>query len=152
MTCGYTALWTRGAIGANVRGTADGVDVDATGIGVHGKTAGTGSAGFGEATAGGAGVNGTSATGIGVDGTTTSGSGVHGPSGAGNGSSAKRQAAGTGVYASSDGGVASMVIAIAQEKTSVSVRAAVPGSGSFTIRLSGKAPASALEVAYFVLN
>jgi hypothetical protein len=32
------------------------------------------------------------------------------------------------------------------------VKAAVPGSGSFTIRLTGKAPTGGLKVAYFVLN
>jgi hypothetical protein len=47
---------------------------------------------------------------------------------------------------------ASMVLATAQQAKSAHVKAAVPGSGSFTIRLTGKAPTGGLKVAYFVLN
>ena len=36
--------------------------------------------------------------------------------------------------------------------SSVSVKAAVPGGGSFTIFLTGNAPAGGLRIAYFVLN
>jgi hypothetical protein len=47
---------------------------------------------------------------------------------------------------------ASMVLATAQQTKAVYVKAAVPGSGSFTIRLTGKAPTGGLIVAYFVLD
>jgi hypothetical protein len=46
----------------------------------------------------------------------------------------------------------SMIIATAQQTSAVSVKAAVPASGSFTIYLTGNAPAMGLKVAYFVLN
>ena len=49
----------------------------------------------------------------------------------------------------------SMVLATAQQSTSVSVKAAapaVPSSGHFTTYLTGNAPAAGLKVAYFVLN
>ena len=49
----------------------------------------------------------------------------------------------------------SMILATAQQSTSVSVKAAVPAvpsSGSFRIYLTGNAPAAGLKVAYFVLN
>jgi len=46
----------------------------------------------------------------------------------------------------------SMILATAQQTSSVSVKAAVPGSGSFKIFLTGQAPAAGLKVAYFVLN
>jgi hypothetical protein len=49
----------------------------------------------------------------------------------------------------------SMILATAQQSTSVSVKAAVPAvpsSGSFKIYLTGSAPAGGLKVAYFVLN
>jgi hypothetical protein len=47
---------------------------------------------------------------------------------------------------------ASMVLATSQQNKGVYVRAAVPGTGSFTIRLTGNAPTGGLRVAYFVLN
>jgi hypothetical protein len=47
---------------------------------------------------------------------------------------------------------ASMILATAQQNKGVYVKAAVPGSGSFTIRLTGSAPTGGLKVAYFVLN
>jgi hypothetical protein len=46
----------------------------------------------------------------------------------------------------------SMVLATAQQNTSVSVKAAVPAAGAFTLYLTGNAPAGGLKVAYFVLN
>jgi hypothetical protein len=46
----------------------------------------------------------------------------------------------------------SMVLATAQQFKTVHVKAAVPGSGAFTIRLTGNAPTGGLKVAYFVLN
>ena len=47
---------------------------------------------------------------------------------------------------------ASMVLATAQQLTTVFVKAVVPASGSFSIRLTGNAPTGGLKVAYFVLN
>jgi hypothetical protein len=46
----------------------------------------------------------------------------------------------------------SMIIATAQQTSNVSVKAAAPASGAFTIYLTGNAPAGGLKVAYFVLN
>jgi hypothetical protein len=46
----------------------------------------------------------------------------------------------------------SMILAIAQQNANVFVKATVPGNGSFTIYLTGAAPAGGLKVAYFVLN
>jgi hypothetical protein len=46
----------------------------------------------------------------------------------------------------------SMILAIAQQNASVFVKATVPAAGSFTIYLTGNAPANGLKVAYFVLN
>ena len=34
----------------------------------------------------------------------------------------------------------------------MSVRSAVPASGSFTLHLTGKAPAGGLKIAYFILG
>ncbi len=48
--------------------------------------------------------------------------------------------------------IGSMVLATAQQSAGVYVKAAVPAHGSFTIRLTGNAPAGGLKVAYFVLN
>jgi hypothetical protein len=48
--------------------------------------------------------------------------------------------------------IASMILATSQQNKGVYVRAAVPGTGSFTIRLTGNAPTGGLRVAYFVLN
>jgi hypothetical protein len=45
-----------------------------------------------------------------------------------------------------------MILATAQQKVPVYVKAAVPASGSFTIYLTGNAPSGGLKVAYFVLN
>jgi hypothetical protein len=52
------------------------------------------------------------------------------------------------------GGVTSgsMILATAQQSKSVYVKAAVPGSGTSTIRLTGNAPTGGLRIAYFVLN
>jgi hypothetical protein len=47
---------------------------------------------------------------------------------------------------------ASMILATSQQNKGVYVRAAVPGTGSFTIRLTANAPTGGLKVAYFVLN
>jgi hypothetical protein len=63
-------------------------------------------------------------------------------------------AAGASSKTISLGGVttSSMVLATAQQARAVHVKAAVPGTGSFTIRLTGNAPTGGLKVAYFVLN
>ena len=46
-----------------------------------------------------------------------------------------------------------MTLAIAQQSANVFVKATVPAAGSFTIYLTGNAPApNGLKVAYFVLN
>jgi hypothetical protein len=47
---------------------------------------------------------------------------------------------------------ASMILATSQQNKGVYVKAAVPGTGSFTIRLTSNAPSGGLKVAYFVLN
>jgi hypothetical protein len=47
---------------------------------------------------------------------------------------------------------ASMILATSQQNKGVYVKAAVPGTGSFTIRLTANAPTGGLKVAYFVLN
>ena len=47
---------------------------------------------------------------------------------------------------------ASMVLATAQQSSTVYVKAVIPASGSFSIRLTGNAPSGGLKVAYFVLN
>ena len=46
----------------------------------------------------------------------------------------------------------SMVLATAQQNTTRMVKAAVPGTGSFVIKLNGTTPTGGLRVAYFVLN
>lgn len=63
-------------------------------------------------------------------------------------------AAGVDSKAVTLGGVSSnsMILVTAQQASSVSVKAAVPSSGSFTIYLTGNAPTGGLKVAYFVLN
>jgi hypothetical protein len=45
-----------------------------------------------------------------------------------------------------------MVLVMAQQSSTVYVKAAVPASGSFTIQLTGNVPTGGLKVAYFVLN
>jgi hypothetical protein len=46
----------------------------------------------------------------------------------------------------------SMILATSQQTPGPAVKAAVPGSGSFTIYLTANAPAGGLKVAYLVLN
>ena len=117
-----------------------------TGIGVWGQTPGTGSAVYGEATG----------SGVGVYGDTTNGTGVIARSTNGTALSVNGKAkfsrsgtivipAGTASRTVTLAGVttASMVLATSQQTANVFVRSAVPGSGSFTIRLSGVAPAQA---------
>jgi hypothetical protein len=138
--------------------TGDGVlgrNTGSTGIGVHGLTGGTGSAVFGQATTNGVGINGTSATGLGVLAASTSGTAlqVNGKAKFSR-SGIVTVSAGTASKTVSLSGVSgnSMVFAMAQQNPGVYVKAAIPGSGSFTIYLTGNAPGSGLKVAYFVLN
>jgi hypothetical protein len=127
----------------------------AAGIGVEGAQTGTGSGVYGLATA----------NGVGVFGDTTNGTGVIARSTNGNALDVRGKAvfsrsgqvtlaAGTATKKITLAGVtnASMILATAQQDGTVYVRSAVPASGSFTIHLTGKAPASGLKVAYFVLN
>jgi hypothetical protein len=126
-----------------------------TGIGVHGQTGGTGSAVFGEATTNGVGVFGKSQSGAALRGDSPGGTAlqVNGKAKFSR-SGIVTVAAGTASKTVSLGGVtgSSMVIATAQQNGSVSVKAAVPAAGSFTIYLTGNAPGTGLKVAYFVLN
>jgi len=127
----------------------------AQGIGVEGDQSGTGSGVYGLA----------KANGVGVFGDTTDGTGViaHSTNGTALDVRGKAVFSRSGVVAIAAGttskkitlaGVtaASMILATAQQDGAVFVRSAVPASGSFTIHLTGKAPASGLKVAYFVLN
>ena len=148
--------------GLAVRGQAQnggtgvkGVTTGTTGIGVWGQVPGTGSAVYGEATG----------TGVGVFGDTTNGTGVIARSTNGTALrvTGKAQFSRSGTVVIPAGAAArtvtlagvttaSMVLATSQQTANVFVRSAVPASGSFTIRLSGVAPAAGLKVAYFVLN
>jgi hypothetical protein len=149
--------------GTAIRGQAEaggtgvfGVNAGTTGIGVWGQTPGTGSAVYGEAKGPGVGVYGTSTNGTGVV-------AVHTNSGLALDVRGKAKFSRSGVVTVAAGAssrtvtlanmsAASMVLATAQQNANVSVKAAVPASGSFTIRLSGAAPTGGLKVAYFVLN
>jgi hypothetical protein len=132
-----------------------GVNTGPTGIGVNGKTYGSGSGVYGEA------VN----NGVAVFGKTTTGTALRGDSPNGialqvNGKAKFSRSgittvpAGTAALVVSLSGTSSnsIVTATAQQNTSVFVKAVVPAAGSFTIYLTGNAPASGLKVAYFVLN
>ncbi len=150
-----------GVSGVGVMGSADtgtgvyGTNRESTGIGVHGRTEGVGSAVYGEATAGGVGVNGDSANGTGVRAASPGGTAlqVHGKATFSR-SGILTIAAGTASKTVTLAGVttASMVLATAQQNKSVTVKAAVPAAGSFKIFLTGNAPTGGLKVAYFVLN
>jgi hypothetical protein len=137
--------------GTGVLGTSD----FAQGIGVEGDQSGTGSGVYGHARS----------TGVGVFGDTTNGTGVIARSTTGTAPDVRGKAkfsrsgqvtiaAGTATKKITLAGVttASMILATAQQDGAVFVRSAVPASGSFTIHLTGKAPAGGLKVAYFVLN
>lgn len=154
---GTTGVSGQGSTGVYGKGTENGVQADggtfgvfATGTeyGVYAR--GTAHGVYGEATAvGGAGVDAAGSSGalaLRVTGKATfSRSGVVT---VGAGTAAKTVTL-SGVSASS------MILATAQQSSSVSVKAAVPAvpsNGSFRILLTGNAPAGGLKVAYFVLN
>ena len=137
--------------GTGVRGSNTGT----TGIGVWGSTPGTGSAVYGQATGRGVGVYGDTTNGTGVNAKSTNGTALNvvGKSKFSR-SGTVVIAAGTATRTVTMAGVttASMVLCTAQQNAAVFVKAAIPAAGSFTIRLTGNAPAGGLKVAYFVLN
>ena len=132
-----------------------GVNDNLHGIGVHGASDGTGSAVYGEMTG----------TGVGVFGDTTDGTGVIARSTNGNALDVRGKAtfSRSGVVTVAEGtssktvtlagvSTSSLVLATAQQAKAAHVKAAVPGTGLFTIRLTAKAQVGGLKVAYFVLN
>jgi hypothetical protein len=137
--------------GTGVRGHSDAN----TGIGVQGDTNGVGSGVYGLANNTGVGVFGDTANGTGVLARSTNGTALD--------VRGKVTFSRSGVVTVMVGAAsrkvtlagvtgASMILATAQQDGAVYVRSAVPASGSFTIHLTGKAPAGGLKVAYFVLN
>jgi hypothetical protein len=139
--------------------------------GVYGKSSrgcsllGCGVGTSGTNTSNGIGVFGGSASGTGVSASSTSGTAVAASSANGTALSVTGKARFSrsgGVTVAADessmtvtlAGVttSSMVLATAQQKANVYVKAVVPASGSFTIWLTGKAPSGGLRVVYFVLN
>jgi hypothetical protein len=149
--------------GTAIRGAAEdggtgimGVTTGTGGIGVWGRTPDNGSAVYGEATGPGAGVFGTTTNGTGVIADSTN----NGTALLVNGKATFSRSGTVTVKAGTTSrtvtlanvSTASMVLATAQQNAKVSVKTAVPASGSFTIRLSGTAPRGGLKVAYFVLN
>jgi len=147
---------TYGVEGSSVTGTGVyGHNTGASGIGVYGKTGGVGSAVYGEATANGAGVFGDTTNGTGVQARSTNGAALNVLGKAKfSRSGIVTVSAGTASKTVTLAGVttSSMVLATAQQNASAHVKAAIPGSGSFTIRLTANAPTGGLKVAYFVLN
>jgi hypothetical protein len=132
-----------------------GASTAAQGIGVEGESDGSGSGVYGLA----------NATGVGVFGDTTNATGVLARSTTGKALDVRGKAtfsrsgqvtiaAGTTSKKITLTGVttASMILATAQQDSTVYIRSAVPASGSFTIHLTGQAPTGGLKVAYFVLN
>jgi hypothetical protein len=146
----------RGVFGQSETGTGVFGEITGnTGIGVRGLTHGLGSAVFGEATGNGVGVFGKSDTSIALQGNSTEGTALQ-VNGKAKFSRSKTVTIGGGTTSKtvSMSGVtgSSMVLATAQQNAGVYVKAAVPAAGSFTIHLTGNAPAGGLKVAYFVLN
>ncbi len=153
-----TGVLGHSAAGVGVQGTSDSyIGVFAAGprVGVYGQ--GNQEDGIG--------VDGYASTGTGVQAATSSGTAlsVFGNRGTALSVSGKAKfsrsgiltiAAGTASKTVTMAGVtaASMVLATAQQSTTVTVKAAVPAAGSFKIVLTGNAPAGGLKVAYFVLN
>ena len=168
---------TRNGVGV-VGASATGIGVSGTGRinGVRGSAL-NGSGVFG-ATVWGNGVRGeASGSGSGVFGKATTSTGVYGFTGSGTGvlaqaslrtgtalqvvgkakfsrSGAVTVAAGRSSLAVPVAGVttASLVLATAQQRAGVSVRAAVAATDAFTVYLTGNAPTGGLRVAYFVIN
>jgi len=151
-SAGATAV--RGEAGAGGTGVK-GSNTGTTGIGVWGATPGTGSAVYGQATGSGVGVYGDTTNGTGVNARSTNGTALNvvGKSKFSR-SATVVIAAGTAARTVTLAGVttASMILSTAQQNAAVFVKAAIPAAGSFTIRLTGNAPAGGLKVAYFVLN
>jgi hypothetical protein len=147
---------TRGVHGTTSTGSGlYGENTGSVGIGVEGKTGGTGSAVYGQATTNGVGVYGVSANGTGVWATSPNGTAlqVNGKAKFSRSGIATVAAGATSLNVSVTGMTASsMVIATAQQNGNVSVKAAVPSAGSFKLWLTGNAPVGGLKVAYFVLS
>jgi hypothetical protein len=150
---GPTGVWGRSLNqdGTGVRGES----TASTGIGVEGTVNGAGSAVYGLANANGVGVFGDTTNGTGVVARSTNGSAldVRGKAKFSRSGRVTIAAGATALKVTLAGvTTASMILATAQQDSTVAVRSAVPASGSFTIHLTGKAPAGGLKVAYFVLN
>jgi hypothetical protein len=160
--CGITGLSGFSQAGTGVEGHAlnggtgvYGYNSTPTGIGVHGDVSGSGSAVYGTATGSGVAVYGDSASGTAVQARSTNGTALNVIGKAKfSRSGVVTVPSGTAYVTVTLAGVtaSSMVIATAQQNTTRLVKAAVPGAGSFVIRLNGTAPAGGLKVAYFVLN
>ncbi len=132
-----------------------GSSATSTGIGVEGESSGSGSGVYGLANSNGVGVFGDTSNGTGVLARSTNGTALDVRGKATFSRSGQvTVAAGTASTKVTLAGVttASMILATAQRDGTVFVRSAVPAAGSFTIHLTGKAPAGGLKVAYFVLN
>jgi hypothetical protein len=164
-----SGVWGESSIGTGVYGntTASGAQngvyghaSDSNGSGVYGQNDGTGYGAAGVATnaSGGTGLLGDeySASGVGVEADSSGGGTALHVSGKAvfSRSGVVTVAAGKSSLVVTLSGVtpASMVLATSQQNKTVYVKAAVPGAGSFTIRLTGNAPTGGLKVAYFVLN
>ena len=152
-----------GGNGVYGEGTENGVQAKGGTFGVfaEGDDYGTYSRGpnygvFGQATgAGGTGVWGESTNGTGVRANSTSGVALRVTGKARfSRSGIVTIAAGASSKSISLAGVtpSSMVLATAQQNAAVHVKAAIPSTSAFVIRLTGNAPAGGLKVAYFVLN
>ena len=132
-----------------------GLQTNATGIGVEGDVTGSGSGVYGHASGAGVGVNGQSDTGVGVEARAGTGTALKVDGKASfSRSGVVTIAAGTSSRTVQLAGVStsSMVLATAQQTATVYVKAAVPTTGKFSIRLTGPAPSGGIKVAYFVLN
>ncbi len=158
--CGATGVTGYSPTGVGVQGQSGGTAVyglntGATGIGVRGETSGSGSGVYGLSNDAGVGVFGDAPNGTGVLAHSTNGTALSVTGKAKfSRSGVVTFAAGTSSKTVTLAGVttSSMVLATAQQNTTRMVKAAVPGTGSFVIKLNGTAPTGGLRVAYFVLN